>query len=280
MRLSIVLVLTSFGTFSASPGQTVHDFVIVSPEPAIQLVQVENLPPNNLRFTFRNASSKPMLEVCISAQRGAKEMVCKLGAANGAKLPAPGETFSMSFDGSGFASDSQQKTLSVDAVVYADGSHFGGKRTLANIESRMVGEALETKRISDLLSNSSDLGAAGLEKIAAQIGPSAPSSPVEVAENLKGESLPGVSPQVVDSYLSRPNQAFLEGVALERNAVLREISEKKALAASPLTGSTNKQQAVLGARSHGRSDLAQKYQALNQSQINYLNSFMSAGNVQ
>jgi hypothetical protein len=279
MRAAL-LVLTSFVTFSAAPGQSVRDFVIVSPERTIQLVQVENLPPNNLLFTFSNASSKPILEVCISAQRGPNEMVCKLGAANGAKLPGPGETFSMSFDAGGFASDGQQNTLRVDAVVYTDGSHVGEKRTLANIASRMVGVALETKRISDLLSNSPDLSAAGLDSVVPQIGPSSPSSPVEAAEKLRGESLPGVSPLVVNGYLSSPNQAFLEGVALERSAVLGEINEKKALAASPLTGSKNKQQVVLGARSHGLSDLAQKYQALNHSQVSYLISFMRAGNVE
>jgi hypothetical protein len=183
----------------------------------------------------------------------------------------------MSFDASGFASDGQQNTLRVDAVVYTDGSHFGGQRTLANIASRMVGVALETKRISGLLSNGPDTG---LDSVLPQIGTSSPSSPAEAAGELKGQSLPGISQLVVNSYLSSPTQAFLEGVALERSAVLREVNEKKALAALPLTGSKNKQQAVLEARSHGRSDLAQKYQALNQSQISYLISFMGAGNVQ
>jgi hypothetical protein len=275
-----LLVLAIFATFSAAPGQSVRDFVIVSPEPVIQLVQVEKLPSNNLRFSFSNASSKPILEICISAQRGPNEMVCKLGAANEAKLPGLGETFSMSFDASGFASDGQQNTLRVNAVVYTDGSHFGEKRTLANIASWMVGAALETKRISDLLSNGPDLSAAGLDSALPQIGTSSPSSPAEAAEELKGESLPGISPSVVNSYLSSPTQAFLEGVSLERSAVLREVNEKKVLAALPLAGSKNKQQAVLEARSHGRSDLAQKYQALNQSQISYLTSFMGAGNVQ
>jgi hypothetical protein len=276
-----LLVFASFATFSAAPGQSVRDFVIVSPEPVIQLVQVEQIrPANNLRFTFSNASSKPILEICISAQHGPNEMVCRLGDTSEAKLPGPGATFSMSFGPSGFASDGQQNTLRVDAVVYTDGSHFGEKRTLANLKSRMVGAALETKRISDLLANGPDLSAAGLDSVLPQIGTSSPSSPAEAAEKLKGQSLPGISPLVVNSYLSSPTQAFLEGVALERSAVLREINEKKALAALPLTGSKNKQQAVLEVRSHGRSDLAQKYQALNQSQISYLISFMGVGNVQ
>ncbi len=275
-----LLVFAIFATFSAAPGQSISDFVISSPQPAVQLVQVEQLPSRNLDFTFSNASDKTILEICISAQRGPNEMVCQSGFANGAKLTGPGQTFSMSFDASGFASDGQQNTLRVNGVVYTDGSHFGEKRTLANIASRMVGGALETKRISDLLSNGPDLSAAGLDSALPQIGASSPSSPAEAAEELKGESLPGISPSVVNRYLSSPSQAFLEGVSLERNAVLREINEKKVLAVLPLTGSKNKQQAVLEARSHGRSDLAQKYQALNQSQISYLTSFMGAGNVQ
>jgi hypothetical protein len=280
LRAALLAFAMCLAMHSFASGQSISDFVISSPQPVVQLVQVEQLPSRNLDFTFSNASNKTILEICISPQRGPNEMVCKLGSANGAKLSGPGETFSMSLDAGGFASDGQQNTLRVDAVVYTDGSHFGKQRTLADIASRMVGVALETKRISDLLSNGPDLSATGLDSALPQIGTSSPLSPAEAAGELKGESLPGISQLVVNSYLSSPTQAFLEGVALERSAVLREVNEKKALAALPLTGSKNKQQAVLEARSHGRSDLAQKYQTLNQSQISYLISFIGAGNVQ
>jgi hypothetical protein len=186
----------------------------------------------------------------------------------------------MNFDASGFALDGQQNTLHIDAVVYTDGSHFGETKVLATIASRMFGVALETKRISDLLSNGPDQSAAGLDSVLPQIGTSPPSSPTEAAEKFKGESLPGISPLVVNSYLSSPAQGLLEGAGFARDTILHDISEKKALAALPLTGGKNQQKAVLEAQSHGRSDLAQKYQALNQLQISYLISFLGGRNAQ
>jgi hypothetical protein len=195
-------------------------------------------------------------------------------------LTGPGETFSMFLDASGFASDGQQNSLRVNAVVYADGSRFGEKAILASVASRMFGVALETKRISDLLSNGPDDSAAGLDSVLPQIGTAPPSSPAEAAEALKGESLPGISPSVIDTYLSSPAQGILEGVVSARDDALHEINEKKAIAASPLTGGKKMQQAVLEARLHGRSDLAQKYQALNQSQISYLISFVAGPDLQ
>ena len=195
------------------------------------------------------------------------------------KLPAPEEPFSMNFDPRGFSSDGQQNTLIVDAVVFSDGSRFGRREILSDLAIRMAGIALESKRISDLLLSSSDPSATRLDDVTAQIGTSAPSSPAEAAEELSGESLPGISLSVLDRYRSNPNHAFLEGVALERSAVLRDIEEKKTLAALPLTGSKNKQQAVLEAKMHGRLDLARKYQALNELHVSYFKSFIGSDNV-
>jgi hypothetical protein len=275
-----LLVFSGFEMLSFASGQSVGDFVISSPHPVVQLVQVEQLPSKNLNFTFSNASNKTILQICVSAQRGFREMVCESGFTNGAGLTGPGETFSMNFDASGFASDGQQNSLRVNAVVYTDGSHFGEIETLDTIRSRMFGVALETKRISDLLSNGSDDSVAGLDSVLPQIGTTPPSSIAEAAETVKGQSLPGISPSVISSYLMTPTPGILEGVAQARDNVLYEIDEKKAIAASPLTESKDKQQAVLEARLHGRSDLAQKYLALHQSQISYLISFLGGRDVQ
>jgi len=204
--------------------------------------------------------------------------VCQSGFANGAKLTGPGETFSMSFDPSGFASDGQQNTLHVNAAIYSDGSHFGENALLAKLASEMFGTALETKRTSRLLSNCPDDGVPGLDSIIPQIGASAPSSSAEAAKTLKEESLPGISALVINSYLSSPTQSLREGVLEVRENAMREINEKKAIAASPLTGSRSKQHIVLEARLHGRSDMAQKYQALSQLQISYLISFIGGQN--
>lgn len=279
-RTALLAFATGFAMLSFASGQSISDFVISSPQAVIQLVQVEQIPPsNNLYFTFRNASDKTILNICISAQSGL-EMVCMEGFDNGAKLPEPRGTFSMSFDASGFASGGQQNNLRVNAVIYTDGSHFGESTVLATLRGRMFGVALETKRVSDLLSSGPDGSAAALDNVLLQIGATAPATKAEAVETLKGESLPGISSSAIDSYLQRPTQGILEGVASARENVLRDIDDQKSIAASPLTGSTKKQQIVLEARLHGRSDLAQKYQALLQSQISYLISFMGGQDIQ
>lgn len=274
------MTLLVVGVLLPIRAQSVTDFVISSPQPAIQLSKVDRIGSNNLQFTFTNNSSKTLLEICISAQRGAYEMVCKVGSANEAKLPGPGDTFSMNFDASGFSSDLQQSTLRVNAVVFTDGSHFGERKVLASIASRMFGMALETKRISDILSKSTDPSAMGLDGVLTQIGASLPSSPHEAAEGLKGQSLPGVSAVIISSYLNGPTSEFQSGVALARGSALREISDKKALALQALSGSQTKRTIVLEARSRGLSDLAQKYSALDQAQTAYIISFMGAANEQ
>jgi hypothetical protein len=207
-------------------------------------------------------------------------MVCHVGFANEATLPGPGQTLSMSFDASGFAPDTQSGTLNVDAVIYTDGSHFGDRTVLAKAAGQMLGDALETKRISDLLSNGSDQSVAGLDSILPKIGTRPPTSGAEAAETLKGVSLPGLSQLVVNNYLAKPDSSLLQGVSLARTEIINEISQKKTMASSPVTGSQKKQQAILEAKLHGRADLAHKYQARNQSQINYLVSFMRGRDAQ
>jgi hypothetical protein len=280
LRTALIALTTSFATLSLASGQSISDFVISSPRPVIQLVQVEQIPPeNNPYFTFRNVSDKTILAICISEQRGPKEMVCDSGFSNGSKLTGPGETFSLSLDANGFASDGQQNSLRVNAVIYTDGSHFGESTMLARLRGEMFGVTLETKRVSDLLSNGPDDSAAALDGVLSQIGTTRPSSKDEAARILAGESLPGISPLAIDSYLRRPTQGILEGVVSVRDNVLHDIEDEKSVAALPLTGGTKKQQAVLEARLHGRSDLAQKYQALLQLQISYLISFMGGEDI-
>lgn len=281
LSIALLAVATSIATPSFVSGQSIGEFIISSPEPVIQLAEVEQIPPaNNLEFTFKNNSDHTILEICISAQRGPREMVCMSGFSNGAKLRGPGDTFSMKFDASGFAFQGQQNSLRVNAVVYTDGSHFGENSTLATIASRMIGVTLETKHISDLLSESSDKSAIGLDGVLSQIGTAPPLSSAEAATQLKGEYLSGVSPLVINSYLNNPTQGFLEGVIHARDIILHDINDKKAIAASPLTGGAYKRQTVLEARLNGLSDLAQKCQVLLQSQIGYLSSFLGGGNAQ
>jgi hypothetical protein len=281
LRTVLLVLATSVGAISLASGQSTSDFAISSPEPVVQLIKVEHLPgtSGSLHFTFSNISNKTILEICISAPNGL-EMVCQSGFANGAKPTGPGDTLSFSMDPDGFAPDGQQNSLHVNAIVYTDGSHMGEQRILAKEEDRMFGLALETKRISDLLSNCADGSVAGLDSVLPRIGANQPTK-VEAAEAVRGESLPGISRSVIDIHLSRLHmQGLFEGVAELREVALRDINEKKAMAASPLTGGKKMQQAVLDARSHGLSDLAQKYRLLSQTQIGYLSSFLGERNTQ
>jgi hypothetical protein len=281
VRTALLVFATSLATLPFASSQSARDFVISSPRPVIQLVEVEQLPSANFHLTFKNISSQTILEICISAEHGLNEMVCMTGFADGAKLPEPGGTFSMTFDASGFASDSQsgqstQNSLRVDAVVYTDGTHFGDNAILARLADRMFGDALESKRISDLLSNSTDGGASGLDNVLPQIGTTPLSSTAEAAEGLKDESMPGVSPLVINSYLSSHSQGFLEGVTLATDNALHDINQQRDIAAAPVIGEKYKSQIILRARSHGLSDLAEAYRSLSNSQISYLISFLGA----
>ena len=278
LRTVCLVLATSLGIIPLASGQSTSDFVISSPEPIVQLVQAEQTPSANLSFTFRNISNKTILEICISAPLGPREMDCMTGFDNGAKLLAPGDTFSMNFEAASFASDGQQNSLRVNAIVYTDGSHAGEQKVLARIENRMLGVALETKRISDLLSRCTEDGITGLESVLPQIGTSSLPSSAEAAESLKGEYLPGISHLVVDTYLSSHTQGLLEGVVNARDILHREIDQEKALAESSLTGGEHHRQIALRAGKHGLSDLAQEYRLRSQTQINYLIAFLGERN--
>ena len=258
-------------------GESINDFVITSPEPVIQLVQVEQLPlpSNNIRFTFRNTSNKTVLEICVSAPREPREMDCMNGfISNGVKLPEPGDTFSMNFDGRGFSSDGQQNSLHVNAVIYTDGSHVGEQELLADLENQMFGMALETKRISSILSSCPDDGIAGFDDVLSKIGVGRPSTSAEAAHGLDGVSLTGIPPSEIELHLALHAQGLLDGVVNARDYVHHEIDQEKAVAASPFEEGTHHQQIVLKARSHGLSDLAEQYRLRSQSQTSYLISFL------
>lgn len=285
LRTALAASTTICAMISLASGQSIGDFVLSSPGPIVQLMQVEQLPSNNYHFTFRNISNRTILEICISAPAGPHEMVCMSGFANGAKLPGPGDTFDMTFDHRGFTSSDAsgqppQSTLRINAVIYTDGSHSGESKMLATLANRMVGTALETKRTSDLLSNCPNGSVVGLDNVLPQIGTSPPLSSSEAAEALRSTSLPGMSPVVINSYLNSHGQGFLEGVTNARDIALDKIGKEKALASMPLAGSKDRQQRISSAKSSGVSELAQKYQSLSQAQIGYLVSFLGGPNAQ
>jgi hypothetical protein len=262
--------------------------MIVSPEHIVDLVQVERTPSNSFGFTFKNTSRKTILELCISAQRGStfEEMVCMHGFGGGETLPAPGSTMSFLFDAEEFVSDEQpgqpsEKSLVVYAVVNTDGSHIGSKNILNKLEDHMLGVALETKRISDLLAACPDDSVTGLDVILPKIGTSQPSTTSadavdRLVGNLSGKSLSGINQAYINSHLSLHTTDFMDGVALARNHALYEINDMKATAALSVGRGIGTSRNVSEAQLHGRADLARKVKLLSESQIAYLAAFKGA----
>jgi hypothetical protein len=209
LRFALLASVFNLATMSFVAAQSKNNFAVLSPERVVQLVAVERtpqaakqtLPASGLLFTFRNVSNKQILEICISPHPAGFELDCLSGFANGAKLTDPGDTFSMTFEAGDFPKDVQQQKLIVNAILYGDGSHIGQNALLAKLASRMVGAALETKRISDLLFQTSDDTVAGLDSVLQKIGTDPTSSRTETITALKGESLPGISPLIINGYL-------------------------------------------------------------------------------
>ena len=286
--LAFVILL---GIPSFASSQTTRDFTIVSPEHAVDLVEVEKTPENNLQFTFKNTSNKTILELCISAKRGSTfvEMVCMHGFGGGGALPAPGATMPFLFAAKEFVSDEepgqpQERSLRVYAAVYTDGSHIGSKNILDKIEDQMIGGALETKRISDILAACPDDSVTGLDSVPPQIGTSPPSTTDadavdRLAAKLYGRSLPGIDQSYLDSHVNLHTTDFLEGVAAARNSAFYAIKQVKDTAALPGGGEVMSK-IVSEARSHGRANLAQKVQLLSESQTAYLAAFKGARDAQ
>jgi hypothetical protein len=290
-RTHSIALIIGIAVTSLASGESTRDFTILSPEHVVDLVQVEQTPSSALQFTFRNASNKAILELCISAQSGSKfeEMVCTHWYAGGETPPKPGDMMSFIFDASDFVSDGQsggqslQRSLRIYATVYTDGSHIGPKSALDQIEDHMIGVALETKRISDMLTASPDNSVTGLNSVLPQIGTSPPSTTSadavdRLAGKLRGQSLPGIDQSYIDSHLNLHSTDLLDGVALARNRALSEMENLKATAALPHSGGKVLSHIATEARLQGRADLARKYQLLSMSQITYLAAFKGARN--
>lgn len=290
LRAIFIPIVMGFGLIALTSGQTTDDFTIVSPEHVVNLVQVEQTSsnasqPNALQFTFTNSSNKTILELCISALRGSKfeEMVCMHSFAGGGTLPGPGATMMFTFDANDFVSEEQpgepqQRSLRVYAVVFADGSYIGAKNELDKIEDLMIGAALETKRISDILAKSSDDSITGLDSVLPQIGTSPPSTADPDAADrligkLQGQPLPGIDQSYIDNHVNRHTTDFLDGVGLARDRALYAIRDLQATAALSPSGGAVMSNAVSEARLHGRADLAREYQLLSASQITHVAAF-------
>jgi hypothetical protein len=282
LRKISITFLAILGAPSLASSQAPSDFTVVSPEHVVDLVQVEQTPApsNGFRFTFKNVSSKTILALCISALHGShvEQMDC-MYAFEGGTPPSPGGMVTFVFNANGFVSDQEaDRSLHVNAVVYTDGSHIGAKNILDKIEDEMLGSALETKRISDLLAACPDESVTGLDSVLPQIGPHVPSmndvaAAGELAGKVRGQSLPGIDQSYVNSHLDLHATDFLSGVANARDRAIYAANDVKTTATLQSSGSAVVSEAVAEAKSHGRADLAQRYQLLSGSQVTYLVAF-------
>jgi hypothetical protein len=272
----LVLSLVSFGTTSVF-CQSTTDWRLDAPPQTVELVQVDQLTSDGLRFTFRNVSNKAIVEYCASASE--KEMACVDGFLQ-EDLQNPGSTMTLNFSSQGLVSDGDSNhVLHLKAIVYADGSHVGTHAVLDDIEDRMLGAALETKRILNILSESTDDSIRGLDNARSELAIVSPSDALVAASQMKGISLPGIPQSYIDSRLSRCAVGIMEGMTAVRDLLSREIDDEKEIAAmSPSGKSQSARLLIERAALHGRSDLAQKYQARSKDQIEQFRSFAGGRN--
>jgi hypothetical protein len=290
LRMILIMLFINIATSPLLSGQTTSsDFLIVSPGHVVDLVQVDRTPSNNLNFILKNASTKTILELCISALSDSRveETVCMHGFAAGATHPEPNETMSFLFDANNFISDRPagqrpQRSLRVEVAVYTDGSSTGSKYFLDKIENHMLGVALETKRISDILAGSSDNSISGLQSMLPKIGISPPSTTDaeasgELIDNLRDKSLPGLSQDYIDSHLiASQTSDLLDGIALARSRAIYEINELRTKVTLAHDEGNDKSNTASEVQLHGRADLAHKYRSHSDSQISHFTVFIGA----
>lgn len=277
-RLYILAVcLMSCGMTSVVFGQSTAEWTLNAPPETIQLAQVEQLGADNLRVSFTNVSKKSVLYYCVSAPE--REMACG-DAFLIEKVFIPGSTMTLTFSSNSFVSNGQpNRVLILRAIVYTDGSHIGEQAVLDNIEDRMLGATLETRRISDILSNISDDSVHGLEDARPKVMIGHPADASEAANQIKAISLPGISQSYVDSHLGRHAIGILEGVTAARENASWEFKDEETLAAiSPSGRSHHGRSLTEDALSHGRVNVAQTYQERSKAQVNHLSLFIGAQN--
>lgn len=238
-------------------GQELSSWAVNAPPDTVQLVAVDNPMASTVRFIFKSISSKAIVVFLVAApdgnMSGHDTFISGMGA-----VP-PGGSLNATFGETDF---NQRREVRISAIVYSDGSQVGSHKTLAMLDDRLLGEALEIKRASVILAASPDPSVAGLPEVRQKLG-NLPAKAEDAVASVRGTLLEGVPQSYVDSRTSQPSYGLLAGVRAARQLVLTELGNKSSFAAmTPPTRSPVAQSAIREAQLHAVSDLAAKYQTL------------------
>jgi len=243
-------------------AQDTGGWVIEAPASSVQLTSVgQGMTADLVKFTFTNISGKTIIEFRVDTGHG--NMTGLDAFTDGQGAVAPGATTSVVFDTRALSfADTGAKKLYVVAIVYSDGSRAGSAQVVALVENEMLGAALETKRISDLLLTNPDPSIAGFDNVQPRIGSKSPQADNDAAASLKGIALPGVSQTYIDEHLANPSPGLMGGLRRARFAISTEINNVKTADAREMVGTKKEQLHALQNRPHALSDLAQQYSSL------------------
>ena len=259
-------------------GQSTDGWELEAPSGSVQLISVgQSVMANFANFSFKNISGKAILEFWIDTGHGSMNgidafTIGRGGIAPDASFGADFDTRSLSFV------DNNTKKLHVAAIVFADGSEVGSLKAIGMLENEMLGVALETQRISNLLLARPDASFSGYDNVLESISSKLPQTDYEAAEALKGMALPGISQAYVNERLARPEPGLMVGVIRARQFILTEINKVKLADAREMAGTRDQQLGALKSRAHALSDLAQKYSARSDLQARYIKAISRASN--
>ena len=237
-----------------------------APPNSVKLISVgQGMALGTLKFTFENVSGKTIIVFFVGNLHGSEVGLDGFIAGMGAVTP--GATTSLVFGSQDFSAGGQiTKELRVNAILYDDGSGFGPDK--AQIEDRMLGEALETKRDAALLAASPDPSISGFDKVEAQIRSKPLNTNAEAIQSLRGITLPGISQTLINERLAHSTFYVWAGAhAARQQTLLVEIGVIKSNDARAMARSVIGE---LEKRSHALSDLAKKYSSLSEWQVQYL----------
>ena len=273
-RLLTVLfwLFLCFGLLHPAFGQNVAGWTLDAPPDSVQLLSVEPDPMFDglLRFTFKNVSGKTIIEFLVQDLHGRVNGFDAF--THGLEHVALGEPFAR-FPEQDFADQSARK-VSVVAIVYSDGSRGGSPEWLERVENQMLGAALETRRIADILAPRPD-GSIGFDRVAAQINIPVPEEDSDAVDGVHGIAPSGISVADIDRHLAQSVRGIRAGIVRARQDALAEIHQTKITDVSASANTAPAPQVALQSRAHTLSDvvlaaLAKKYASLSESQARYI----------
>ena len=275
LLLLLHVVVVGFAVSSAAMAQNVADWTVQAPPSTVQLVGVKAVSAGGLRFNFKNVLKKTIVEFKVaspefngsSTERGVDAFTTGIGEVK------PGGTMSVNFDEKDFSSGNQtDRTLRVEAVVYTDGSYVGSKKELDSIEDEMLGAALETERVANLLATSREIIFGPNSYPEEKVGKPLASPTVEEAAAVRGIVLPGISQSYIDARINRPASRVAFGVNLARASLLADMENKKKQVTMPSTVPQMRDDSP----GDPATELAQKYSTLAKKQVHIISGFITA----